>query len=134
MTKRPQKRRTMRRDAVSPFRDKLWDLFREQAKGMDGADVVLALKQAGMVQQIVGAGRSLASLQRALELGIIDAIATSVADAVADADLVLIAAPVAQTGAILASIQPHLQIGTIVTDAGSTKGDVEASARLVAKR
>ena len=83
-----------------------------------------------MVQQIVGAGRSPASLQRALELGIIDAIATSVADAVADADLVLIAAPVAQTGAILASIQPHLQSGTIVTDAGSTKGDVEASARL----
>jgi hypothetical protein len=37
----------MRRDTVSPFRDKLWDLFREQAKGMDGANVVLALKQAG---------------------------------------------------------------------------------------
>lgn len=43
MKKRPK----MRRDAVSPFRDKLWDLFREQAKGMDGADVVVALRQAG---------------------------------------------------------------------------------------
>ena len=43
MTKRPR----MRRDAVSPFRDKLWDLFTEHAKGMDGADVVTALKQAG---------------------------------------------------------------------------------------
>jgi hypothetical protein len=37
----------MRRDVVSPFRDKVWDLFKEQASGMDGADVVLALKQAG---------------------------------------------------------------------------------------
>jgi hypothetical protein len=37
----------MKRDEVSPFRDKLWDLFREQASGMDGADVVVALKQAG---------------------------------------------------------------------------------------
>ena len=37
----------MRRDAVSPFRDKLWGLFKEQAKGIDGADVVTALKQAG---------------------------------------------------------------------------------------
>jgi hypothetical protein len=36
-----------KRDAVSPFRDKLWDLFKEHATGMDGADVVLALKQAG---------------------------------------------------------------------------------------
>jgi hypothetical protein len=37
----------MRRDAVSPFRDKIWNLFHETAKGMDGADVVMALKQAG---------------------------------------------------------------------------------------
>ena len=36
-----------RRDVVSPFRDKLWKLFQETAKGMDGADVVVALKQAG---------------------------------------------------------------------------------------
>jgi hypothetical protein len=35
----------MRRDAVSPFRDKLWKLFEEQASGMDGADIVLALRQ-----------------------------------------------------------------------------------------
>lgn len=39
--------RKMRRDAVSPFRNKIWDLFKELASGMDGADVVLALKQAG---------------------------------------------------------------------------------------
>jgi hypothetical protein len=41
------KRAKMKRDAVTPFRDKLWDLFSEQASGMDGADVVLALRQAG---------------------------------------------------------------------------------------
>ncbi|HZL39182.1 MAG TPA: hypothetical protein VFC45_02760 [Pseudolabrys sp.] len=41
------KRTKLRRDAVSPFRDKLWNLFKEQAKGMDGAEVVVALKQAG---------------------------------------------------------------------------------------
>src|SRR5476651_2030450 len=45
MAKRATKK--MRRDAVSPFRDKLWNLFKERASGMDGADVVLALKQAG---------------------------------------------------------------------------------------
>ena len=42
------------RDSVTPFRDKLWDLFADQAKGMDGADVVLALKQAG--EEIWGVG------------------------------------------------------------------------------
>ena len=45
MAKRAKKK--MRHDSVSPFRDKLWNLFKEQASGMDGADVVLALKQAG---------------------------------------------------------------------------------------
>jgi hypothetical protein len=47
VAKQAKKRRKMKRDAVSPFRDKIWELFREQAKGMDGADVVMALKQAG---------------------------------------------------------------------------------------
>ena len=43
MAKRPK----MQRDAVSPFREKLWELFKEQASGMVGGDVVLAFKQAG---------------------------------------------------------------------------------------
>jgi hypothetical protein len=41
------KRAKLKRDAVTPFRDKLWDLFSEQASSMGGADVVLALRQAG---------------------------------------------------------------------------------------
>lgn len=97
--------------------------------GLIGGSFALALKKAGVVEQVVGVGRQLATLQRAQELGIIDAIASSVADAVAGAELILIAAPVAQTGAILASIEPHLQAGAIVTDAGSTKSDVVLAAR-----
>ena len=42
-----KKSKKARRDPVSPFRDKLWNLFQELAKGIDGADVVIALKQAG---------------------------------------------------------------------------------------
>jgi hypothetical protein len=41
------KKKKVRADAVSPFRDKLWEMFAELARGMDGADVVTALKQAG---------------------------------------------------------------------------------------
>lgn len=97
--------------------------------GLIGGSFALALKQARAVAHVVGVGRSMASLQRAQELGIIDSIATSAAEAVNGADLVLIAAPVAQTEAILASIKPHLRPGTVVTDAGSTKSDVVAAAR-----
>ncbi len=97
--------------------------------GLIGGSFALALKKAGVETQFVGVGRRLATLERAKELGIIDVASSSVAEALVDADLVLIAAPVAQTGAILASIAPHLQSGTIVTDAGSTKSDVVAAAR-----
>ncbi|GGC77972.1 prephenate dehydrogenase [Undibacterium terreum] len=99
--------------------------------GLIGGSFALALKKAGAVAQVVGVDRIHDSLLRAKELGIIDQAATSIADAVQGADLVLIAAPVAQTPAILASIKPHLQPGTIVTDAGSTKSDVVAAAREV---
>ena len=57
------KRAKMRRDAVSPFRDKLWDLFKEQAFGMDGADVVLALKQAGEEIWAVGIDDTYSSMK-----------------------------------------------------------------------
>lgn len=97
--------------------------------GLIGGSFALALKKAGAVERIVGVGRTAATLARAQELGIIDAASTSVAEALLGADLVLIAAPVAQTEAILASIKPHLQPGTVVTDAGSTKTDVVAAAR-----
>jgi prephenate dehydrogenase len=97
--------------------------------GLIGGSFALALKRAGAVGQVVGAGRTRQSLERAQELGIIDAFTTSAAEAVGGADLVLIAAPVAQTGAILSAIRPHLEAGTVVTDAGSTKTDVVAAAR-----
>lgn len=97
--------------------------------GLIGGSFALALKRAGAVQQVVGVSRTAATLERARELGIIDVACTSAADALEGADLVLVAAPVAQTGKILEAIAPHLRPGTVVTDAGSTKCDVVAAAR-----
>jgi hypothetical protein len=57
------KRAKMKRDAVSPFRDKLWELFKEQASGMDGGDVVLALKQAGEEIWAVGIDETYSSMK-----------------------------------------------------------------------
>jgi len=53
-----------RRDVVSPFRDKLWKLFQETAKGMDGADVVVALKQAGEEIWAVGIDDTYSSMSQ----------------------------------------------------------------------
>lgn len=96
--------------------------------GLIGGSVALALKKAGSTAQIIGIGRTTESLQTALNLGVIDVASNNIAHAVADADLILIATPVAQTPAILSAIKPHLGANTVITDAGSTKSDVLACA------
>ncbi len=97
--------------------------------GLIGGSFALALKRQSAVVEVVGVGRRRETLEQAQHLGLIDRIAGGVADAVNGADLILVAAPVAQTGALLSLIAPHLQPGTVVTDAGSTKSDVVAAAR-----
>ncbi|TFW16909.1 prephenate dehydrogenase/arogenate dehydrogenase family protein [Massilia arenosa] len=97
--------------------------------GLIGGSFALALKHKHLVREVVGVGRNPHAIARALQLGIIDSMASTPEEAMRDADLVLIAAPVAQTESILAAILPHLEPQTVVTDAGSTKSDVVAAAR-----
>jgi len=97
--------------------------------GLIGGSFALGLRRAGMVREVVGIGRHPQATARALELGIVDRVSDSYAEALRGADLVLLAAPVAQTGPILQALLPHLEAHTIVTDAGSTKCDVVAAAR-----
>ncbi len=92
--------------------------------GLIGGSVALALKKAVAAPKIVGVGRSLDNLQAAINLGVIDEAESDIAKALADADLVLIATPVAQTPNILEAIIPHLGDKTLITDAGSTKSDI----------
>jgi prephenate dehydrogenase len=99
--------------------------------GLIGGSFALALKSAGAARHIVGMGRSAEVMARALELGLVDEVTGSAQDAMRGAGLVLIAAPVAQTGRILESLLPWLEPHTVITDAGSTKGDVVAAARAV---
>ena len=97
--------------------------------GLIGGSFALALKQARIVKQVVGVGRSRGNLQVALRRGIIDRAETDAARAVIDADLVLVGVPVGQMSGVFARIAPALPPHAVVTDAGSTKQDVIAAAR-----
>lgn len=92
--------------------------------GLIGGSLALAARRAGRVGRVIGVGRSAANMQRALELGVVDAVSTDIAHACREADLVLLATPVGQMGALMQAMAPALPAHTIVTDAGSTKGDV----------
>ena len=97
--------------------------------GLIGGSFALALKAAGAVDEVVGFGRRRESLDKAQALGIIDRVGEDEAAELANASLVLVATPVAQMPALFARIAPLIGADTVVTDGGSTKGDVVAAAR-----
>lgn len=97
--------------------------------GLIGGSLARALKRAGVVGEIVGTGRDVGHLQRALQLGVIDRIETALPDAVRGADVVLVAAPVGAMEGIFRAIAPSLAAETVLTDAGSTKASVVEAAR-----
>ncbi len=95
--------------------------------GLIGGSFALALRRAGLVDEVVGLGRRTETLERARALGLIDRGETDPAAAVAGSELVFLAMPVGQTRAVVQAIAPHLGPETIVTDAGSTKQNVVES-------
>ncbi len=97
--------------------------------GLIGGSFARALRAVGAVGDVVGVGRSVANLQTALDLGVIDSYSSDWQTVLAGADLVLLATPVGQMQPILTAMQPYLEPQTLVTDGGSTKQDVVAAAR-----
>ncbi len=92
--------------------------------GLIGGSLALALKQKKYCAEIIGAGRSEATLKKAVELGVVDHYETSPENAVADADIVVVAVPLGAMHAVFKSISTALKPGAIVTDAGSAKQSV----------
>jgi prephenate dehydrogenase len=97
--------------------------------GLIGGSLARALRDAGHVREVIGYGRGLANLQRAVELGVADRIETSLSAAVRDADMVVLATPVGSMAEILSAIAPYLARDAVVTDVGSVKGTIVAAAR-----
>jgi prephenate dehydrogenase len=92
--------------------------------GLIGGSAALAWKRAGVVDAVVGFDADAVACAAAGERGAIDRAATSLADAVRDADLVLLAVPVGAMASVLAQVAGALPAHAIVTDVGSTKRSV----------
>jgi len=98
--------------------------------GLIGGSLARALRAAGMVEEVVGCGRGRANLERALELGVIDAFSHEVAEAVAGADLIFVAVPLGAMRQTFEAMRGHLASDAVITDAGSAKASVVEDARI----
>ncbi|MEM9320817.1 MAG: prephenate/arogenate dehydrogenase family protein [Pseudomonadota bacterium] len=94
--------------------------------GLIAGSMSHAIRAAGLAGEVVGTARSAATRATAVEIGLVDRVVETSADAVRGADLVVLAAPVGAMAQIAAEIAPHLQPGATVTDVGSVKRDVIA--------
>jgi prephenate dehydrogenase len=97
--------------------------------GLIGGSLALALRRAKVVDRVVGLGRSAGNMATALDMGVVDHVASDLAEAIGEADVVFLAVPVGQIGGVMERIAPHLPERAILTDAGSTKQDVVGMAR-----
>ena len=92
--------------------------------GLINGSLAKVLRREGLAREIMAVARNQATLDRALDLGLCDTISTDAADAVADADLVVLGTPPAAMGKIAAQIGPVLPQKAILTDVGSYKTQV----------
>lgn len=94
--------------------------------GLIGSSIAHAARRHGLVGEIVGHARSAATRATAVRLGIVDRACETAAEAVDDADLVILCTPLSTYAAIGAAIAPALKPGALVSDVGSVKGSAVA--------
>lgn len=92
--------------------------------GLIGSSLCWRIRQDGMARHIAGYARTAATRDKAMELGFIDSAHDTAAQAVEDADLIVLCAPIGANAAIAAEIGPRLKRGATVTDVGSVKACV----------
>jgi len=98
--------------------------------GLIGGSLALIARREGLIERIVGLGRTQANLDVALERGIIDYATRDPQEAARGADLVMLATPIRTFPATLAAMVPYLPATAVVTDVGSVKtwvvGEIES--------
>ncbi|MGR9012810.1 MAG: prephenate dehydrogenase [Gammaproteobacteria bacterium] len=101
--------------------------------GLIGGSIARSARQQGLCNSIVGYGRKQdeQNLQAAKRLGVIDDYTLELAEAVQDADCVVIATPVASIENIFALLKPWWSDNAVYTDVGSTKASVIKAAERV---
>ena len=92
--------------------------------GLIGGSIARAARAQGLVGEIVTTARSEKTRARVQELGIVDRVVETNAEAAKDADLVILCIPVGACGPVAQEIAPYLKQGAIISDVGSVKGAV----------
>jgi len=89
--------------------------------GLIGSSIAHAIKRKRLAKHISVTARSQKSIDKAVELGIADSATLDQAEAVKDADLVIICSPIGAYPEIIKATANSLKPGAIISDVGSVK-------------
>jgi len=92
--------------------------------GLIGSSIILAARRAGAVETVAVADASAEHREEIARLGYADAVHADPAEAVRDADLVVLATPPLSLADAARAAAPGLKAGVTITDVGSVKGGV----------
>ncbi|MGR3499444.1 MAG: prephenate/arogenate dehydrogenase family protein [Limimaricola soesokkakensis] len=89
--------------------------------GLIASSMAHAMRRAGLAGEITGHARSAETREIAREIGLVDRVCETAAEAAEGADLVVLCVPVGAMGAVAEEIAPVLKPGAVVSDVGSVK-------------
>ena len=99
--------------------------------GLIGGSLARALRRAGACRRIIGCGRHEQELIKAVALGVIDDYTLDPAQAVAGADIIVLAAPISAMPGLMSAVKDHIPPHAILTDVASAKTGVIADAEAI---
>jgi len=93
--------------------------------GLLGASLGMAIRNKKIADEVMGIGRNMSTLEKALQKGAIDSFSTELFPSVCNADFIILCTPVQSAITILQSIAPNISPEkTIITDVCSTKVEI----------
>jgi len=110
-----------------PLPSPLEDTIAIVGVGLIGGSLAAALKQSGACREVIGVGRDPRRLKNAQAAGLIDTFETDLRAAAKRASVVIVCTPVDRIIADVRTAAAEMSPGSLITDAGSTKGAICAT-------
>lgn len=92
--------------------------------GLIGGSMAKDMRREGLARTIIGYSRRQETRDQIFDLGLVDQVTGDMAQAVGNADLVVICVPVGAVASVAEAMAPHLKTNAIITDVGSVKQQV----------
>jgi len=99
--------------------------------GFMGGSVGMAIKKYDLAKEVAGFSHKQSSLVQAMKNHAIDSAFADIAQAVKNADLIVLATPVESIIKLFSVINPFIRRGCVITDMGSAKDEIVESAEKI---